>query len=94
MLGQTESSLWLVEGALTQQRHLISWHLGLPSLRVHGDRRSEFTWMGGSEEVVRAGQEVELETTIFLLVRAPDHQFYEAYIEELKARHEFVGPVE
>lgn len=48
VLGQTESDLWLVEGALTQQRHVISWHLGLPSRpgrmggpaqRVHMDGR-------------------------------------------------------
>ncbi len=93
VLGQTESDLWLVEGALTQKRHLISWHLELPSRPGScADRRSEFTWMGGAEEVVRAGGQVELETTVFLLVRAAPDQFYAPYIEELTARHKFIGP--
>ncbi|SPE60253.1 putative Alpha-1,6-galactosidase [Verrucomicrobia bacterium] len=93
ILGQTESRFWLVEGALSQQRHLISWHLGLPSRSdAWADRRSEFTWMGGCEEVVPAGQEVELETTVFLLVQARPEQVYQGYMEELTARHTFIGP--
>ena len=93
VLGQTESDLWLVEGALTQTRHFISWHLGLPSHAGScADRRSEFTWMGGAEEIIPAGGQVELETTVFLLVRATPDRFYAPYIEELTARHEFAGP--
>lgn len=56
ILGQTESDVWRVEGALTQERHIVSWHLGLPGRPGHwADFRMEFTWMGGTEEVVRAG---------------------------------------
>ena len=92
-LGQTESDVWLIEGALTQQRHMISWHLGLPSQPGRwADCASEFTWMGGLEEVVPAGGEVELETILFLAMQAAPDRLHAAYLAELTARHKFMGP--
>jgi len=92
-LGQTESDVWLIEGALTQQRHLISWHLGLPSQPGRwADCHSEFTWMGDSVEIVRPGEEVELETIVLLAVQAAPDRLHASYITELTTRHKFIGP--
>lgn len=93
VVGKVNGNTWLVEGALTQERHRLTWHLGLPSAdgRIL-DGRSQFFWTGGHAETVLVGATVTLETIVLLAVQAsPDH-FYKPYMEELQARHRFAGP--
>lgn len=91
-LGETDGDHWLLEAALTQERHESSWHLALPTVRGRTlDCRSEYTWVG-SAETVAPGAEMELETTLFQLLQCPPDQIFDAYVEQLSRRHRFAGP--
>lgn len=93
VVGQVNGNTWLLEGALTQERHRLTWHIGLPSGNGRIlDGRSQFFWTGGHAETVLPGATVTLETIIFLAVQASPDQFYKPYMAELQAQHRFMGP--
>jgi hypothetical protein len=93
-LGKITRDRWLVEGALSQDRHAPSWHLDLSTIPGRMlEYRSEYFWNGASSEVVAAGETVALEVTLYQIVEAPPDQIYTAYIDALLARYgkQFAG---
>ncbi len=84
VIGRLDGDRWLVEGAASQQRHAGSWQLGLPQADGRlAEYRSEFFWNGASQEQVAAGQTLELESNLYLIVNATVDRFYDAYINDL-----------
>jgi hypothetical protein len=95
VLGRVTQDRWLVEGAASQERHMPSWHLGLTTVPGRMlDYKSEYCWNGASEEQVKAGETVALESTLYLLVNASPDRLYEAYTDELVELYgdRFAGP--
>jgi hypothetical protein len=91
-LGQTEGARWLLEGAFTQERHVLSWHLGLPTGKGRVlDYRSAYLWTGGAPETVGAGRTLRLETTLYRFVEATPDRLYAPYAAELARRYRFAG---
>ena len=92
ILGSTDCDLWLLEGAFSEERHVLCWEIGLPR---DGRRRlecqSRFTWTGGHPELVMPGFETRLETSLFLAFRASPDRLYELYMKELEAAYDFAG---
>ncbi len=90
--GQTDSELWLLEGQFTQDRHLLTWHVGLPVAKGQAvDYRSECTWTGGAAETVAAGTSVNLEATLYRVIETPPDRLYAPYMDELARHYRFAG---
>jgi hypothetical protein len=87
ILGHTDGRRWLVEGALTQERHTPSWYIAIPNSRKMLEYRSAYIWNGSSDEVIKPGDEVTLESTVYLLVEADLDQLYDPYMDELTTRY-------
>lgn len=86
------SDIWLMEGSLTQKRHLQNWHFGMSKDNPGKiDYRCEFTWTGGSPEIVQANSSSELETILYQVIRSKPDTLYESYISELTEIYEFQG---
>ncbi|MBI3987907.1 MAG: alpha-galactosidase [Lentisphaerae bacterium] len=92
LLGHALGRMWLLEGALTQQRHYPTWHLAIPSDPGRAaDYRSEYAWTGGAPETAAAGSRITLESTLYRIVSASPDKLYAPYMEELTAHHRFAG---
>ncbi len=90
--GQTNGTHWLMEGQFTQNRHLLSWYLGIPSTPERtADYRSEYTWTGGAPEQVAPHQRRRLEASLFRLIQAAPDGLYAPYIDEISRAHHFAG---
>ena len=85
-LGRLDQDRWLIDGAASQDNATASWHLALPS---QSDRMldycSEYVWNGQSRETLAAGQNMTLESCLYLIANAPPDQLYEPYLAELTA---------
>jgi len=87
-------SIWLVEGAATENRHHILWNASLGAEGAHrAMTKTIYTWHGGHSECVEPGQSFNLETTLFLIVKKPLDQIFRSYIETLETSIDnFAGP--
>lgn len=88
LLGRAGGRHWLLEAAFTQDRHVLSWQVGMAT-RSGGLAacRSEFTWTGGHPELVPAQGECVLESLLFRVVEAAPDALFAAYAEELAAEY-------
>ncbi len=84
VLGKTNSDRWLLEASATQNRHALSWHLGLPTAAGQMlDYCAQFFWNGASLETLEPGQEIELESTYFFVLDGPPDRFYQPWMDAL-----------
>ncbi|MEM0201416.1 MAG: hypothetical protein QXD23_03350 [Candidatus Micrarchaeaceae archaeon] len=87
-----DSNIWLMEGSLTQKRHLISWKIGLPNETNRMlEYKSIYTWTGGMPEFVNSHEEVDLETTIYKIIYSTPEKCYNFYMDELIKIYKFAG---
>lgn len=94
LIGTQGGSRWLMAGAMTQNKHLLSFEIGLPQSQnapIVFETRN--TWNGFENEVVPANSSVKLEGTVFSVFDARNDEIYKIYMRELCERHEFQGPV-
>ncbi|NNM87843.1 MAG: hypothetical protein HKL95_04930, partial [Phycisphaerae bacterium] len=86
VLGRLDQDRWLLDGAASQDNATASWHLSLPSQSERMlDYCSEYVWNGQSRETLAAGQNMALESGLYLIANAPPDQLYELYMAELAA---------
>lgn len=88
LIGRTGHNSWLLEGALTQNRHLLGWEIGLPSQPQRpADHRSRFFWTGGHPEVLKPDDERDLEVMLFAVLEGTPDEAYRWYGQLIAARH-------
>ncbi len=93
LLGVSHGQLWLAEGAFTERRHLLTWHLDLPRERGRLlSYSSEFVWTGGGRETAPPGGETVLESIFFCAFSSPPDGVYRLYMDELAQSQRFSGP--
>ncbi len=87
-----QDNVWLMEGAFTQKRHILTWQIGLPQKedRVF-EYKSLFMWTGGSEEVCKADKEIELESIVYRIINSTPEKLYSCYIDEIRHIYDFAG---
>jgi hypothetical protein len=91
-VGLTDCDTWLAEGCLTQKRHIISWVMGMsPSKPGRSFCKSRYLWSGTEYETVNPNEEIELETTLYKIIKSSPDQLYSQYFEELNKLYHFAG---
>ena len=83
-MGDLDSGLWLMEGAVTQNRHWLSWNVSHSAIMNSAiECESVFKWLGTPFETVESGASMRLETMAFNIFSSSPDGMMKSYIAEL-----------